>query len=332
MKARSVYFLLFGLLFGSQYMLAQSPFYSQYMVDKFLVNPAIAGANGVSSVNLISRQQYVGFVNAPQTFALTGQTRLIEDSYIMRAMRLRKDTKKKSRSGRVGLGGSIYSDRNGIVHRTGAQFTYAYHINVSNEWQISGGISVMGYQYRIDDGDVPYLEIGDPMIETTRKSFFVPDASTGAFVTNGQLYAGFGITDLLGSYIKLGKDVYGNFSTPRKYNVMAGYKIPVTSLIDVEPSILVQGTRTNFSMDISARMYYMQNYWAALSYRSTNSLILILGGRFDMFYLGYAYDLNLGLVQSYTSGSHELILGVRFGDNNTRRFRWFKQDERNFEI
>lgn len=325
--------LLFLTLASGNVSGQQHPFYSQYMLDKFLVNPAVAGANGITTVNFISRQQYVGFENAPQTFALNAQSRLIEDSYILRRMRLRKknDTK-KSRSGRVGIGGSIFSDRNGIVNRTGFQGTYAYHVNFSNQFQVSGGLSIHGYQFRIDDSGVPYADPGDPLLDISRKSFFVPDASVGLFITNGALYGGITMTDLLGSKLKVGREVYTNYQTLRQYNVLAGYKLSVSPLIALEPSVLMKATQTNFALDLNARVYYTDDYWAGLSYRSNKSMVVMIGGRFDMFYLGYAYDLNMGLVKTYTSGSHEVIFGLRIGDNSTRRFRWFRQDQKNFDI
>ena len=36
----------------------QSPVYSQYMVNKFLINPATAGSTGYSFVNMVAREQY----------------------------------------------------------------------------------------------------------------------------------------------------------------------------------------------------------------------------------------------------------------------------------
>lgn len=310
----------------------QQPIYSQYMLDKFLVNPAVAGANGITTVNFVSRQQYVGFENAPTTFAVNAQSRLLPESYILRRLRLRNDSKKKSRSGRVGLGGSIFTDRNGIVSRTGFQGTYAYHLNFRNRWQLSGGLSFHGYQFRVDDQNVPVADPDDPLLLSNKKSFFVPDASTGVFVTNGDFWAGIGLTDLLGSKLKIGQEVYANYKTLRKYNAFAGYKIDITSKIELEPSVLLQGTTTNLAADLNLRMFYMENYWAGVSYRSNNSMALMLGGRIEMFYLGYAYDLNLGLVNSYTGGSHEVVFGLRIGETNTRRFRWFRQDDRNFDI
>ncbi len=310
----------------------QHPFYSQYMLDKFLVNPAVAGVNGITSFNFISRQQFVGFENAPQTFAINAQSRLLEDSYIFRRLLLRKNNKKKSRSGRVGLGGSIYSDRNGIINRTGFQGTYAYHVNFSNRLQVSGGLSIHGYQFRIDDTDVPYADPGDPILDVNHKSFFVPDASAGIFITNGNLYGGVAMTDLLASKLKIGREIYADYKALRQYNFLAGYKIDMGSKFSLEPSVLLKATTTNFAMDFNTRFYYTEDYWAGLSYRSDKSMVVMIGGRIDRFYLGYAYDLNMGPVRTYTSGSHEVIFGLRIGDNSTRRFRWLKQDQRNYDI
>lgn len=314
-------------LFGQQH-----PFYSQYMLDKFLVNPAIAGSNGVSTINLISRQQYVGFEKPPQTFALSAQSRILDDSFILKRLNLKKRNRRKSRAGKIGVGASLFTDRNGIVSRTGFQATYAYHIKVSSDWQLSGGLSLQGYQFKVDDSESPYANPGDPLLAVSRKSFFVPDANTGLFLTNGSLYGGVTLTDILGSSLKLGKEISVDYRTQRKYNLIAGYKFAVTDNIDLEPSILLQGTKTNFSMDLNARMYYLQNYWAGISYRSNNSMIVMMGARIDRFFLGYAYDIDMGLVRSYSAGSHELIFGLRLGDNNTRRFRWLKQNEKSFDI
>ncbi len=31
------------------------------------------------------------------------------------------------------------------------QFTYAYHINFDNQYQLSFGLSISGYQFKLDD-------------------------------------------------------------------------------------------------------------------------------------------------------------------------------------
>jgi hypothetical protein len=43
----------------------QVPLYSQYILNGFLINPAVAGSEGYTAVNLTAREQWIGFKNAP---------------------------------------------------------------------------------------------------------------------------------------------------------------------------------------------------------------------------------------------------------------------------
>ena len=324
--------VLISMLLPASLQGQQQPVFSQYMVDKFTMNPSVAGANGITTINLLSREQFMGLENAPQTFSLNIQSRLLEDSYILRRLLLRKDGTRKSRSGRVGLGGSVFTDRNGIITRTGFQGTYAYHLNFRNIWQLSGGLTFHGYQFRVDDTGVPVADLDDPLLNAYGKTLYVPDASAGLFATNGVFYGGLAITDLLASKLKLGREVYTNYETLRKYNLMAGARIPFGASWSVEPSILLQGTRTNYLFDLNTRVYYTDNFWLGASYRSSKSVVMMIGGRIDRLFLGYAFDLDVGPLSTYTSGSHEVIIGVRIGEYSTRRVRWFMQDKRNYDI
>ncbi len=59
----------------------QLPVYSQYMMNKFLINPAVAGSEGYTAFNLTSRKQWLGIKDAPLTFAASGQTRLTRGEF-----------------------------------------------------------------------------------------------------------------------------------------------------------------------------------------------------------------------------------------------------------
>jgi len=131
----------------------QMPLYSQYMLNGFLLNPAVAGSEGYTAVNLTAREQWVGFPEGPGTYALSFQTRVLKKSYISRQASVRRRQRMGSRSGNVGLGGYIFNHRNGAVERIGIKGTYAYHIRLA-ESQLSFGLSVVAYQYRLDDDKI----------------------------------------------------------------------------------------------------------------------------------------------------------------------------------
>jgi len=310
----------------------QGPLYSQYMLNKFLINPAVAGANGYTSVNLVARNQYVGFVNSPRTFALTGQTRLLDDSYIMKKLQVKKKPKKATRDERIGLGGHIFSDRNGIISKTGIELTYAYHLTVYDDYQLSFGISGSAFQYKLNDSEVYIYNPDDPFLNSNRKSFWVPDAKIGTYLTNNSLYAGLSMNNLFGSSFKLGNShIKDNFRTARTYSIMTGYKFELDYDLAIEPSLLLRAARLATELDISTKLMYQDQYWLGLSFRSDKTLVTMIGASVEVFYFAYAFDASMSDVRNYGNGTHELMLGVRFGDKSSRRFRWIRQDSKNFD-
>ena len=79
-----------GLIIIAAVMLAagldaqQLPVYSQYIFNKYLINPAVAGADGYTSINLTTRQQWAGYKGAPQTYSLSAQGRLLKQKYLIK--------------------------------------------------------------------------------------------------------------------------------------------------------------------------------------------------------------------------------------------------------
>ena len=111
----------------------QLPLYSQYLLNGFMINPAMAGHDGYTSFNVTARQQWLGFKEAPQTYSGSWQTRLFRRSYkIVNNPIRKKNMLIPSTKGRVGLGAYVINDLNAQVSRTGLSFTYAYHIILNN--------------------------------------------------------------------------------------------------------------------------------------------------------------------------------------------------------
>ena len=304
----------------------QRPLISQYMIDKYLVNPAFAGNSGYSIINLAARQQYMSLYNPPRTFIVSFQTRLLDDSWILKVRQVRKKTTKASRNRKIGLGGYIYNDRNGIINRTGFQLTYAYHINFNNKYQLSFGLSGSGFQYKLDDSESVLINPDDPLLLANKKSFFVPDANAGIYFSGQGFYSGLAMTELFGSYLKLGKNKFENYKTLRHLYLMTGYKFTAGSSIILEPSLLLQMTVKNFQAEIGTRIFYTKDYYIGITYRTNNTIVALAGLQIDGIYFGYAYDITLGAIRSYSGGSHEIMVGLRLGDNNTRRMRWIQPD------
>lgn len=308
----------------------QVPLYSQYMMNKYLINPAFAGSEGYTSYNLTARQQWMGFgdTKTPSTQALAAQTRVLQTSYLSKSRLIRSSSRKKP-SGRVGLGGYVFNDRNGVINRTGLQATYAYHIPLG-DGQLSFGASGSIYQFKIDDDELilPDDELGipDPLIDGRRNTMFIPDASAGMYYMYRNFYAGFSATNLFQSVLKFGSDEsYSNYKLLRNYYFMGGYRIQLDDEFSLEPSLLLHSSE-NFNMqaDINVKAYYKNDYWLGMSYRTGSALISMVGVKVGKLYFGYAYDYSFREIQNLSYGSHEIMLGLRFGDSQ-RRYRWLRR-------
>jgi type IX secretion system PorP/SprF family membrane protein len=317
----------------------QLPIYSQYMMNSFLLNPAVAGHEGYTAINVTAREQWLGLKDAPSTYAVSAQTRLLRNSFISRSASIRKRKRVMSRSGRVGYGLYAYTDMAGAFNRTGLQGTYSFHIPLRSS-QLSFGVSLTGYQFRMDEDKMKLLDTDDQLLLDTKKSALIPDANFGAYYSDAHLYAGISAMQLFQSPLNLGGDKGGpGFQMVRHYFAIAGYRFEISRDLLIEPSFLFKTTEQFIAqIDVNIKSYIQEDYWAGISYRTGGSygiaeesmngkgsaLILMGGLRIDRYYFGYAFDYTFNAIGARTLGSHEIMAVVKFGDN-ARRYRWLNR-------
>jgi type IX secretion system PorP/SprF family membrane protein len=306
----------------------QFPMYSQYVMNGFLLNPSYAGSDYYTTFGLTVREQWLNFPNAPSTYAAAFQTRILNDSYITKSTAVRKKIDRPTRGGRVGMGGYLFSDHNGIMHRTGLQLAYAYHLPIDNEQQLSFGLSLSAYQYFVDiSGAVMPDDVNDELLNNYDRVIYIPDANFGVSYMTRRYYAGFSMTNLFRGALMIGNGGENGNSQLGHYFLTGGMKFYPAADWIIEPSVMLKSSDMVFKsvqMDLTGRVYYREDYWLGLSYRTTDAIVLLAGLKVDRFYLGYAFDFTLSEIRSYTYGTHELTVLARFGDN-PRRYRWINR-------
>ena len=302
----------------------QVPLYSQYMLNGFLLNPAAAGSEGYTAVNLTAREQWIGLQNGPETYALSFQTRILKKSYISRGASVRKRQRMGSRSGNVGVGGYFFNDKNGAVERIGFKGSYAYHINFQQS-QLSFGLSFVAYQFRLDEDLITLADPGDPLWLNANKSVFIPDADAGIYYTARSYWAGFSVDQLFESTLKIGDSGYDRYVMERNYYLMGGYDFEINRDWVISPSTLVKyAENVKLQVDVTGRLFFQQSYWGGLTYRTGHSIIVLAGVSVDRFIFGYAFDIGLNSIMKYSFGTHEFTFITKFGDN-ARRYRWLRR-------
>lgn len=320
--------IVLSFIFGSA-IAQQVPMYSQYIMNGFLINPSLAGRDGYTSINLTVREQWVGMAGAPNTYAASFQTRILKDSYISKSTAVRKKLVKPTKGGKVGLGGYIFNDNNGIMRRTGAHLAYAYHIPVGRADgvlnDLAFGLSFSAYQFAVNTNGLIY-DHNDPLLNTFDRSVFITDFNFGASFTTPKYYVGFAMTNLL-----RGSLLFGNADTSLtkrnelgNYFLTGGVKFPLAADWVLEPSAFIKASDMFFNsvqLDLTSRIYYKEDYWVGVSWRTNDAIIAMLGLKYDRFYIAYAFDFTLTDIRTQSFGTHELTLAVKFGES-ARRYRW----------
>lgn len=310
--------LLLTLIVSKPLHAQQLPLFSQYLFNGFLVNPAYAGLNGYSTVNLTAREQWVGLENAPTTHIVSFQTRILKQSFIRKSAAARRKLMRKNTSGRVGVGGYIYNDRVGLINRTGGQATYAYHIKLDKGTNMSFAVSGSLYQFSIARDKIQTEMSRDLLLDNIALNMWIPDVSIGAVYSSPTYYAGFSANQLMQAYLKLGSSIDNTYRLYRQYNLTGGYRYEIDKYKAIEPSILIKMTNQLVAQaDITTRVY-IDDYWGGISYRTSGAAIIMFGVQVDKLLFGYAFDYNFNSLQKQTYGSHEFMVAFKFGDSASR--------------
>ena len=324
-----VIFILAETVVDSQ----QLPVFSQYTDNLFLVNPAVAGAEGVTTITLTNRIQWVGISGAPQTSALSIEGRILKRRFQLKSLfgfllGEKKGTKDKyyvaKKEGKVGMGGYVFEDRNGVIDRTGFLYAYTYHIFLRGYNQISFGLALSAFQFRLDRNNIVVVQPDDPILNSSvLRTSFIPDASVGFYWMNHHFFAGLSGLQLSQSFLKYGNSSFNDYQLLRTYYAVGGGFFPIGNDYTINPTVLLKTTEQaqTFQTDFTAKIMYEDQYWTGMSYRTNGDIVFLMGVKYGKFIFNYSYDYPPNPLRQHTYGSHELTIAMKFGSTE-RRYRW----------
>jgi type IX secretion system PorP/SprF family membrane protein len=286
-----VLFLFVGCIATAQ----QLPQFSQYMINDYVINPAIAGTKPYFEAKLNQRHQWAGIDDAPRTYTLSVNGPL------------------KSR--KVGIGGYLFTDVTGPTKRSGFYGSYSYILTLSDEAKLSLSLSMGLLQYSVDGSKIQLENPNDVAISGALQSAVLPDAGFGFHLYSEKFYLGASAPQLFESNIKFFEEAKnGQSGLSRHFFLMGGYKIKTAGLFSFDPSFLVKYVEpTPVQFEISARATYNNAVWIGGSFRTNDAIAILVGYNYlENISFGYAYDIITSGLNNYSSGSHEIMLGIRF--------------------
>jgi len=282
-----------ALLLAGGVMGQQLPLNSQYILNQYEINPAVAGSDDGMPLGFTFRKLWMGLEGSPSIQTLSAHMEVAEH---------------------MGVGLKVFNVSSGPLRRTGGEVTYAYHIPLSEgKYNLAFGLSGLFYQYNLDLSGLKVKDPDDPVILESEESMIVPDVSFGTYFYGEKFYVGLAVPQLLSRKVDLKSNVELEQQQVRHYFLHGGYIFDINEQFSLEPSALLKLIEAGvFQADINLRMTYNKMVSFGLSYRTSDALVVQLGYMSKNFLIGYAYDITLSDVRTASSGSHEIMMIYTF--------------------
>lgn len=275
----------------------QIPLYSQYNQNPFLYNPALTGYRDNMMLHVIYRKQWTDFEGAPETRAVTLDGPL--------------------KSKKVGLGAYFYSDNTSIIRRIGGSLSYAYYIEINEDMRLGIGISAGMQQNRVDFTKATVIQSDDPLLSRSAESGVAFDAAAGLSYWWKGLSVGFSIPQLVETNVQnLTDDSPINYQMSRHYLATAAYDIPIKKDVwHIEPGVMFRATEGKaYQVDVNVALKYKSLAYLAFTYRYDYAVTIGAGIQLhERLLLGYAYDVAVNDLSGRAGGTHEMMVGIKFG-------------------
>ena len=322
-------FSIFTLVFCFALTAQQIPQYSQFQRNQFMINPAAAGVYDFVDVTLGGRWQWLGVADAPKTSYLAVSVPLnFKPKYYNPGIRTSSESLKNPeiKTGKLKhtVGAQVLADQYGAFRKLAFSGTYALHLPISKKINLSFGIKagLSNNAFLADKAQV--LNIMNPSLTYTDATYnnymsnqsnrYIMDMASGLYLYGKRGFIGISADQLTKDLVQFGSGT-ANFNSQMHYNAIAGYKIKTGENWSVTPSVFLKYMRpAPISIDVNLQMEYKEWLWFGFGYRHTDALIGMLGMNISKrFKFGYSYDFSLSKFNNYTSGGHELTLGLMLG-------------------
>lgn len=308
----------------------QLPHYTQYILNNYIINPAIAGIENYTDVKISHRHQWVGIDGAPVTTYLTIQSPLKKSDYERETATGFHASGENPRGKaywqeytkaepHAGIGLTILNDRTGPLNRFAAYGTFAYHLGISPRTSISAGISAGIKNTTLNADKLSFDVPVDPAVAGSGYlNRLSPDINAGIWLYSADYFAGLSAQNIIPTRLKFAEDtvkLVGGRLVPHLF-LTAGYKYFLTDDITFLPSGLLKYiASTPISFDINAKFQYRDFMWLGGSYRYQDSFAAMVGINIsNTINIGYSYDITTSRLNTVSNGSHEIVVGFLLGN------------------
>jgi type IX secretion system PorP/SprF family membrane protein len=324
-----VYLILALLILSLSIKAQQRPQYTQYIFNNYLLNPALSGMENYTDVKIGYRKQWTGIKDAPQTSFISANWKFGDD-YLWRNPLSLPDHGDDPMSRNYmqnytaspahhGMGVTAVVDDVGPLSRVDANLTYAYHLQMASQLNLSVGVAAGISRIGLD---LNALDFGtdnpnDPSIQNTIVSQVKPDLSLGVWLYGANFFAGTSVQQILPQKLKFTTDPqYNTGKNVPHWFMTAGYRFFMSDEIAATPSVMFkQVSPAPLSFDANLKFAFKDRFWIGGSYRRNDSFSAMAGVNISkLINLTYSYDFVTSELNTVSNGSHEIVLGLQLNN------------------
>jgi len=308
-------------------MAQQKPHYTQYILNNYILNPALSGIENYTDIKLSHRQQWVGLADAPVTTYFTAQTPLGLKPTQRSATSIMpypeedesgyNNQEEYSATPRHhGVGVQIIQDKWGPFSSTSVMGTYAYHIGIGARTSLSAGVGIGFSQFRLDPKSLFFGVDNpvDPAVGATNTGNTGLDVNAGLWLYSDKYFVGVAAHQLTSRKLAFstptGAD--GGGTLEPHFFATAGYRATLTDELNIIPSVMIKRVSSvPLQVEMNAKLQYQNLVWVGASYRGKYGFAGMAGlNLIKRLTVSYSYDYSTTILNTVSRGTHEIMLGI----------------------
>jgi len=272
--------------------------FTQNITNPIMFNPAYAVRLDEGSVQGIIRKQWVGVPGAPTTYALNASLPL------------------SAINSSVGI--TLLNDTYTIEQQTvvNAFFAKAIKLNATSSLAVSVNAGIRNYTANYTSANSAGASSSDNLFSNNVKQLG-PNLGLSVLLYGDRYHIGLSVP-------QISNQTFGITSTPNdasNYYLSAGYTSRDDEDLKVSYAGLLAFTRdVPMIADLSVLTVIKKQLGLGIDYRTNNELAAIVSFDFDKMHFGYSYQFGLTSsdLGSFSTATHEVTFGIRFGKKNKK--------------
>jgi type IX secretion system PorP/SprF family membrane protein len=327
---KTIFWLLCFLPFV-QAMAQQKPHYTQYVLNQYILNPALTGIENYTDIKISHRHQWVGIQDAPVTSYFTIHTPLGKKDYRTTATSFEMEGENPrghnywqdytAAEPHHGIGLQVVNDQTGPINNFSAYATYAYHMGISPRTSLSAGFGAGISRIGLDVAKLDIYKTSlDPAVYGTGVINKIrPDLMAGIYLYSADYFVGVSAQQIIPQKIDFSNNAIKTADSkfvPHLF-ATAGYRFLAGEDFNIVPSVMLKYLpNMEPQFDINTKVQFRTLLWVGAGYRWKDGFNGMVGLNVsNKVNIGYSYDYTTSHLNNYTKGTHEFVVGFILGNS-----------------